>query len=139
MILGLANAKSSKSMTTSPASPDTLPSPERSFPSKGSLDSHEKNRTHLRPHLRRHHVRPYGRLASPRRQDRLRPQHGSPLHHHGVAVPANLLLHPQLPPQHPHHPRLLRPHVGAPLLQLHPPLHGQLVRRADSQGPVRKP
>jgi len=42
-----------------------------------------------------------GRLASPRRQDRLRPQHGSRLHHHGGVAPANLLRHPQLPRQHP--------------------------------------
>src|SRR5580692_1464199 len=116
--------------------------------------SHEENRPHLRPHLRPHHLRPYGRLASPRRQDRLRPQHGSRLHHHGGVVPANLLRHPQLPRQHPrrpnllrprlrlrhpdcpHHHRLLRRHVGDPLLQLHAPLHGQLLRRADSQGPV---
>src|SRR5258708_8467687 len=114
MILGLAKAKSSKSMTTSPASPDTLPSPERSFLSKGSLDSHEKNRTHLRPHLRLHHLRPYGRLDSPRRQDRLRPQHGSRLHHHGGVVPANILRHPQLPRQHPRRPNLLPPRLRLP-------------------------
>ena len=32
--------------------------------------------------------------------------------------------------------RLLRRHVGGALLQLHAPLHGQLLGRADSQGPV---
>ena len=49
------------------------------------------------------------------------------------------LLRPRLRlrhPDHPHHHRLLRRHVGGPLLQLHAPLHGQLLRRADSQGPV---
>src|SRR3974390_1627667 len=71
--------------------------------------SNEENRPHLRPHLRPHHLRPYGRLASPCRPDRLRPQHGSRLHHHGGVVPANLLRHPQLPRQHPRRPNLLRP------------------------------
>src|SRR6516165_3517388 len=71
--------------------------------------SHEENCPHLRPHLRPHHLRPYVRLASPRRQDRLRPQHGPRLHHHGGVVPANLLRHPQLPRQHPRRPNLLRP------------------------------
>ena len=35
-----------------------------------------------------------------------------------------------------YHHRLLRRHVGGPLLQLHAPLYGQLLRRADSQDPV---
>src|SRR5258708_3436635 len=64
LISVLAHANSSKSTTTSPSSHGTLSSPERSFLSKGSLDSHEKNRTPLRPHLRRHPLGPYGRLAS---------------------------------------------------------------------------
>src|ERR1700733_3346652 len=116
--------------------------------------SHEENRPHLRHHLRRHDLRPYGRIASLYQQDRARPQHDSRLHHNGGVVPAGLLRCPQLPRQHPrrsnllrprlrlrhpHHPhyhRLLRRHVGDPLLQLHASLHGQLLRRADSPGPI---
>src|SRR5215467_7689399 len=33
---------------------------------------HEEDRSHFRPHRRPHHLRPYGRLASPREQDRPR-------------------------------------------------------------------
>src|ERR1700722_1020508 len=140
-------------MTTSgPVLPHRDPVLSRTVKSEGA--SHEENRFHVRPSLRLHHLHPHGPFASPCRQDRLRPQHGSRLHHHGGLVPADLLRHPQLPRQHsrwpnllrprlrlrhsdhPHHHRLLRRHVGNPLFQFHAPLHGQLFRRADSQGPV---
>jgi len=39
-------------------------------------------------------------------------------------------------PDRAHHHRLLRRHVGDTLLQFHTPLHGQLLRRGDSKGPV---